>query len=112
MEIREREAGPVTILDVSGEMSLYHTATLKGAFTRLESNRKLDTVLNLDGVNYLDSSGIGVLIAHLTRCRKEGGSLKLCNLQPNVSTLLKLTKLNNLFEIYETESEALESYQN
>jgi anti-sigma B factor antagonist len=111
MQINTRLSGSVAIVELSGELSLYNVNELKETFQKLLDEERLQLVLNLENLSYMDSSGIGVLIAHLTRLKKEGGGLRLCHLHDNVRTLLKLTKLHNLFQIFETEEEARLSFQ-
>ena len=68
-------------------------------------------LLNLAGVSYVDSSGIGELIANYTTVSRQGGQLKLLNLTDKIQSLLVITKLLTVFDVYENESEALKSFQ-
>jgi anti-sigma B factor antagonist len=68
-------------------------------------------VLNLSGVSYIDSGGLGTLVALYTTARNAGGSIKLANLTPRVGDLLQVTKLVTIFDVYDSEEKAIESYK-
>jgi anti-sigma B factor antagonist len=73
--------------------------------------QKGQIVLNLGGVTYIDSGGLGTLVALYTTAHQAGGSIKLSNLTQRVGDLLQVTKLLTVFEVYETEEEAIESFR-
>ena len=75
----------------------------------IAQNKKI--VLNLGGVSYIDSGGLGTLVALYTTAHNSGGSIKLCNLTQRVGDLLQVTKLLTIFEVYETEEEAIPSFR-
>lgn len=68
-------------------------------------------VLNLGEVNYIDSGGLGTLVSLYTTARNAGGAIKLARLTRRVGDLLQVTKLLTVFEVYETEEEAVESFR-
>jgi anti-sigma B factor antagonist len=68
-------------------------------------------VLNLSGVTYIDSGGLGTLVALYTTARNAGGSIKLARLTPRVGDLLQVTKLLTVFEVYNSEDEAVQSFR-
>jgi anti-sigma B factor antagonist len=68
-------------------------------------------VLNLAGVSYIDSGGLGTLVALYTTARNAGGSIKLANLTERVGDLLQVTKLLTVFEVFDSEKAALESFR-
>ena len=68
-------------------------------------------VLNLAGVTYIDSGGLGTLVALYTTAHNAGGAIKLTNLTPRVGDLLQVTKLLTIFEVYDTEEEAIQSFR-
>ena len=72
---------------------------------------KLKVVLDLTGLTYIDSAGVGELMSCFTSMRNQGGHLKLMNLQKNVHNLLQITKLYTIFEIAEDEATAIKSFQ-
>ena len=67
-------------------------------------------LLNMDNVSYIDSSGLGTLVAAHTSSRSQGAALKLCNLGSKFQEILQVTKLVTVFEVYPTEAEAIASF--
>lgn len=112
LNISERQAGDVTILDMSGKVTIGEgSVALRNTIRRLLGEGKKKILLNLSDVGYIDSSGIGELVSSFTAVNKEGGSLKLLNLTQKIQDLLAITKLLTVFDTYEDESEALASYE-
>jgi anti-sigma B factor antagonist len=112
LNIKQRQAGDVVILDLDGEVRIGDSATaLRGAIRGLIAAGNQKILLNLAGVKYIDSSGIGELIANYTTVGRGGGQLKLLNLTEKVQDLLVITKLLTVFDVYEEESEALSSFK-
>ena len=68
-------------------------------------------MLNLGGVNYIDSGGLGTLVSLFTTAHTAGGSIKLANLTQRVGDLLQVTKLVTVFEVFSNEEEAVESFR-
>jgi len=111
LKIVERQAGDVTILDLEGKITIGEgSVALRTVVRHLLSEGKKKILLNLGGVSYIDSSGIGELVSSFTTVSKEGGSLKLLNLTQKVQDLLAITKLLTVFDVYENEDEALASF--
>ena len=112
LNISERQAGDVIILDMSGKITIGEgSVALRGAIRRLLEEGKKKILLNLAGVNYIDSSGIGELVSSYTAINKEAGELKLLNLTQKLQDLLTITKLLTVFDVFESESEALNSFK-
>jgi len=112
LNIKQRQAGDVAILDLDGEVRIGDSATaLRGAIRELVASGSNKILLNLGGVKYIDSSGIGELIANYTTAGRNGGQLKLLNLTDKVQDLLVITKLLTVFDVYENEPEALSSFK-
>ena len=112
LNISERQGGDVTVLDMSGKITIGEgSVALRMAIRRLLEESKKRILLNLAGVNYIDSSGIGELVSSYTAINKEGGQLKLLNLTQKLQDLLTITKLLTVFDVYESEAEALESFK-
>lgn len=109
--ISERQAGDVTILDLDGKVTIGEgSVALRNAIRRLLGDGKNKILMNLAGVGYIDSSGIGELVSSFTAVNKEGGTLKLLNLTQKIQDLLAITKLLTVFDVYEDEATALSSY--
>lgn len=112
LNIAERQAGDVTVLDMSGKITIGEgSVSLRTAVRRLLEEGKKRILLNLGGVSYIDSSGIGELVSSYTAINKEGGQLKLLNLTQKLRDLLTITKLLTVFDVYESEAEALNSFK-
>jgi len=111
LEVTERQAGDVTILDMSGAVRIGEgSVALRDAIRGLADGGKKKIILNLAGVSYVDSTGIGELIANYTTISRQGGQLKLLNLTDRIQNLLVITKLLTVFDSYEDEAEALKSF--
>jgi anti-sigma B factor antagonist len=109
--ISERQAGDVTILDLVGKVTIGEgSVALRGAIRRLLGEGKSKILLNLAGVGYVDSSGIGELVSSFTAVNKEGGTLKLLKLTQKIQDLLAITKLLTVFDVFDDEGEALSSF--
>ena len=112
LDVKERQAGDVTILDMNGEVRIGEgSIALRDSVRNLSEAGKKKILLNLAGVKYIDSSGIGELIANYTTVKRQGGQLKLLNLTDRIQNLLVITKLLTVFDSYEDEAEALKSFQ-
>jgi len=111
LEVKERQAGDVTILDMKGAVRIGEgSIELRDSIRRLAGEGKKKVLLNLAGVNYVDSSGIGELIANYTTISRQGGQLKLLNLTDRIQNLLVNTKLLTVFDAFDNEAEALKSF--
>jgi len=111
LTIKERKAGDVTILDLSGKVTIGEgSVQLREGVRRLldEGNKKI--LLNLGDVSYVDSSGIGELVSSYTTTNNNGGQLKLLNLTKKIQDLLMITKLLTVFETYDNEESAVASF--
>jgi len=112
LDVKERQAGDVTILDLNGAVRIGEgSIELRDAIRALGEQGKKKVLLNLRGVNYVDSSGIGELIANYTTVSRQGGQLKLLNLTDRIQNLLVITKLLTVFDAYDNEAEALKSFE-
>lgn len=112
LDVKERQAGDVTILDLTGAVRIGEgSVAMRDAIRRLADGGKNKILLNLAGVKYMDSSGIGELIANYTTIKRGGGQLKLLNLTDKIQDLLVITKLLTVFDTFESESEGLNSFQ-
>jgi len=112
LDLKERQAGDVTILDLTGEVRIGDSSVaLRESVRSLADQGKKKLLLNLAGVKYIDSSGIGELIANYTTVSRQGGQLKLLNLTDRIQNLLVITKLLTVFDSYDNEAEALKSFE-
>ena len=112
LNIAERQAGDITILDMDGKVTIGEgSVALRTTIRRLLGEGKKKILLNLGRVGYVDSSGIGELVSSFTAVNKEEGSLKLLNLTQKIQDLLAITKLLTVFDVYDSEADALSSFK-
>jgi anti-sigma B factor antagonist len=111
MKIETRTINGVTVLDVSGKITLAEGSVdiRKSVRDLLDSGRN-QILLNLGDVKYIDSSGIGELVSSFTTVTNKGGKLKLLNLTLKIRELLAITKLLTVFECFDDEGEAVQSF--
>jgi anti-sigma B factor antagonist len=111
MEITERTIAAVTILDLSGRLTIGEGAQmLKDKSESLVFQGRSQVIVNLAAVPYIDSGGLGQLVACYTTIAKAGGRLKLLNVGTRNHDLLSITKLVSVFDTFDSEKEAIESY--
>ena len=109
---QEREQDGVTIIDVSGKISLGSgNQELRDHLNNVLEAGKKKIVLNLGGLSYLDSSGVGTLVGCFTSAQNRGASLKLLNLTKKIQDLLSITKLLTVFDTFDNEQAAVESFK-
>ncbi|HEU4402895.1 MAG TPA: STAS domain-containing protein [Candidatus Polarisedimenticolia bacterium] len=111
MKANARHHGKVTVVDLSGKITIGEgDIRLRDAVNALLDEGRKSIVLNLSGVSYMDSAGIGELVACYKRAAEKGATLKLLNPSGKVQDLLILTRLQEIFDIFRDEREALTSF--
>ena len=111
LTIASREAQGITILDLSGRLVMGQECnSLREQVTQLLGAKKSAILLNLGGLTYVDSSGIGILVESVINTAKEGGRLKLVNLPRLLHNTLMVHRLLAAFEVFDQEEEALASF--
>jgi anti-sigma B factor antagonist len=111
MQIEERVVGNVTILDLKGKITLGEgDETLKDKINSLLHQDRKKLLLNLADVPYIDSAGLGEVVRTYTTVSRQGGQLKLVNLTKRITDLLSITKLLTVFETFDVEQDALNSF--
>ena len=111
MQIHQRSVGDVTIIDMTGKMTLGEgDELLRDKVNSLIQQGQKKLVLNLAEVPYIDSAGLGEIVRTYTTVSRQGGSLKLLNLTKRIQDLLAITKLLTVFETYDSEAEAVKSF--
>lgn len=111
MEITEHAAGDVTVLRLRGRMILEEGETpLKTAVERLVHLGRDRLVVDLTDVSYIDSAGVGMLVSKYVSVHRHGGMLKLLHVPARVARVLQITKLMTVFEVFESEAEAVASF--
>ena len=113
MNISQRQAGDVTILDVSGKITIgVGDVQVRDAVHMALGSGARNLILNLKNVTTIDSAGVGELVSAYTTVTNRGGKLKLVNLPAKVNDILQITQLITVFEVYDEEKEAVESFHN
>ena len=111
LTIASREVDGVTVLDLSGRITLGEgSVQLRDAIRDLISKGTKNILLNLGDVNYIDSSGLGELVSAYTSARNQGAEVKLLNLTKKVHDLLQLTKLYTVFDVKDDEATAVSAF--
>ena len=95
------------LVKIEGEVDVYTSIDLKKELTRLIEVKQKKIIIDLENVNYMDSSGLGVLVALLKELRKIGGDLKLISLPVSVKKIFDLTRLTKFFSIYNNLQDAM-----
>ena len=111
LEIHQREREGITILDLKGRVTVGPEASaLRERVSQLAAAGSRMVVLNMEHVDYIDSTGLGALVMSATTLRKTGGNVKLLNLNRRNIELLVMTKLATVFEIFTDEQDAVNSF--
>ncbi len=111
LDIQQRQREGISILDLKGRITAGRdAAAVRETVAGLNTSGVHSVVLNLAGVDYIDSTGLGTLVMCATSLRKSGGSVKLLNLNRRHIELLVMTKLATVFEIFADEQDAVNSY--
>ena len=111
MKIEARHSTGVTILEPKGKITIgVGDVALREAVSEALEAGARNILVNLGGVSTIDSSGIGELVSAYTTVSNRGGKLKLFNLPPKVSDILQITQLISVFEVFDNEEEAVNSF--
>lgn len=111
LKITERTVGDVTILDLEGRIVLgEESSTLRERVKQLLNQNRHKILLNMANVSYIDSAGLGALVASYTSAKNQGAALKLVNLGSKFREVLQVTKLLTVFEVFDDERAAVASF--
>jgi len=105
-----RQQGEITLVDLSGPLTSFETAALNETIAGLLRQGRKRIVLNLRGLEYLDSSGVGQLVRTYLMVIKADGEMRAVGLTPRVEEILKITKLSQVFPEFPDEEQALRSF--
>jgi len=112
IKIEERQIGHVTVLDIAGRLTIDQAAQhLKDKINSLISQTRTNIVLNLENVPYIDSGSLGQLVASYGSVMRGGGVLKLMKVGSRNHDLLSITRLVTVFESFDSEAEAVQSFK-
>ena len=101
LKIDTRVNGQVALLSIEGEVDMYSSPEARKAIMELVKQKIPKLVVNLQGVSYMDSSGVATLIEGLQMCNKYNGTLMIAGLRDNVREVFELTRLDKIFQIYQ-----------
>jgi len=111
LRMNKRQVDSVTVIDMSGKIILgEETAQLRETVKKILSKGNDRILLNLSDVSYIDSSGLGQLVSCFAKTVGKGGQMKLLNLTNKVKEVLQITKLSTVFDIFEDENKAIQSF--
>jgi anti-anti-sigma factor len=110
MNIKIKDQEGVAICHISGEINIDTIAELKKAFKKIIDNKTRKVLLNFEAVDYIDSAGLACLIELSRNLKSVQGIMFLSGLNPKVSSVLSITKLDRVFKIFDTEEEALRNF--
>ena len=106
---RELVADTFPVLRLSGELDLRNVPEVRKVIREYIDQGNVHIIINLSSLEFIDSSGLGVLVGGLARVREKDGVIKLSCNNPRILRVFEMTRLTQLFDIYETEEEALET---
>lgn len=110
MEINVSKEGDVVVVVVEGDLDASSAPDLRARFEALIGQGENQYVIDLVGVPFMDSSGIAALVNLFKRVRIGAGDVKLCGFQEEVKKVFELTRLNRVFDIFDTRAEAVASF--
>ena len=110
LDIAESVREDVVILTLKGRLTLGESNIVRERITQLAAAGKHNIVVDLGGVEYIDSTGLGILVICFTSLKKQGGALKLVNPNKRNVELLLLTKLHTVFEVFTEVQDAVNSF--
>lgn len=111
LEISERRIGPVTLLQLDGQLVVDDGERLfRQTVDGLVAAGQLNILIDLGNVTYVDSGGVGALVAKYLHVTRRGGQMKLLHLSRRATRVLKIARLLAVFEAFDTEAEALQSF--
>jgi anti-sigma B factor antagonist len=110
LDIRESSREGVDILSLKGRLTVGEASSVREKVSAVAAGGSINVVLNLEHVEYIDSTGLGALVICFTSLKKAGGALKLVNPNKRNVELLLLTKLHTIFEVFNDEQDAVNSF--
>lgn len=112
MKIEKRKKNGVVILDLKGKILIGDAiSVLRESISQLIREKEVNVLINFDHVPYLDSTGLGEIVRTYTTIKKNGGEVKILNLGAKVKDLMTITKLITVFETFEDENRAVNSFR-
>ncbi len=107
-----RSTGAIRVLALQGELDAHTASELEAAIQKCQGERNFQIIINGANLQYISSAGLGVFMAYIEEVREQGGDIKIAALQPKVFNVFDLLGFPMLFDIVETEAEALARFEN
>ena len=111
LELNIRESNGVTIIDLQGMVDRHTLHILEEAMEKIIGSGQAKILVNGEKLTYISSNGMGVFLTYLEQVQQKGGDIRFCNLQDVGKTVITVLGLHNLFQIFDSEEEALKSFQ-
>lgn len=111
LEVKTRKEKKVAIVEIAGEVDLYSSPQLRSVLLELTNAKSAAILVDLAGVKYMDSSGVATLVEALQQVGKYSGKLKLANLRDAVKDVFELSRLDKVFDIYQSTDEAILAFK-
>jgi anti-sigma B factor antagonist len=110
MKIAEEKRSDALVCILEGEININNSPELRKAFDGIIKRNEKKVLVDFCKVSYIDSSGLATLIEMFQRLKKIEGRLRFCGMDQKVKNVFELTKLNNLFQIFDTQEQALKEF--
>jgi anti-anti-sigma factor len=112
MNIKKEKAGDFSVLKIKGRIDTLHSTILENEVNQLFDSGEKNLIFNCGGMNYISSSGLRVFLVAQKKAMALKGKLLLCNMQPAIQEIFRISGFSNLFKIFETQEAALENERN
>lgn len=109
MNIKKEKIGDFTVLRIKGRIDTVHSSTLEGEVNQLFDNGEKNLIFNCSEVDYISSSGLRVFLVAQKKAISTNGKLYLCNMQPTIQEIFRISGFSNLFRIFDTQEEVLKN---
>ncbi len=110
MDLTLRSANNVKILQLVGRFDTYTAGEVRQLIDKVTSEDPANIVVNMQGVDFVDSTALATLVQGVKNCRQQNGDLRLCEVQQSVRMVFELTRLDRFFEVYPQETEAVAAF--
>lgn len=109
MNIKKEKINNFSILKIKGRIDTIHSSELEDEVNQLFDSGEKDLIFNCSGMNYISSSGLRVFLVAQKKAKAINGKLFLCDMQPAIQEIFRISGFSNLFRIFDTQEEALEN---
>jgi anti-sigma B factor antagonist len=111
MEMLKTSSGNIAVLQLKGRFDAHEVVPVGAWLQEQVDAGRVQIIINLEAVNFIDSTALSSLVRGLKHCREKGGELRLCCLQQPVRVIFELTRLDKAFTIHATQPEAVDALQ-